>query len=392
MKFNAHVEVHSLMKRYLSIIILTAMVIGGFSTPTVQAQIGLTTAPFLRIEPDARTASMGGAGVTLYDSGIGAYYNPAALAWQRGVSAGFSYSNWMAGISDDYRFNRFASTIALSRRSTMAVELTYLNLGKQQARDASNNLMGNFSNYQMSSGVTLGYALTSRVSFGLGVKHIYSSIGTGQQVMGADVNPAWTLAADAGLLWRSGTFALAGRDSEVRLGTSMSNVGPGLSYLDGQERVSLPQVFRAGLGFTHDLDTEGDHSFSVYSDVTRLLARMESKIVGNDTIWTSTPPLQALLDGWGSLNRFNGQEMVELGFFDQFGLSVGAEYWFRELLAFRGGYYTEHPDNGDRRYVTFGAGLRVLSMEVDFSYLSSLSTDHPLDGTMRISMRFLFGN
>jgi outer membrane protein OmpA-like peptidoglycan-associated protein len=388
---TAGAAMHGAFRAGAGALLMLALVLNLTTTQQAQAQVGLTSAPFLRIEPDGRGAALGGAGVTLLDGGFGGYYNPASLGWKQGISAGFSYSNWLSGISSDMRYNRFAGSYELDDRSTIAASLSYVNLGQQMATDAQNNHLGTFFNYQMATGLSYGRKVADRLALGVGLKHIYSSLGAGQSVESQGIDPASTLALDAGLLWRSRPWSLAGRAAELRLGAALANVGPGLRYMDGQDRISLPQSFRAGAALELALDASGDHSLTLSGDVSRLLARMERSVAAGDTSWSSMGPIKALVKGWGPLERFNGQEMVSLGFAEQFGLSLGAEYWFRGLFALRGGYYAENPDNGDRRYVSAGAGLRYMGAEIDFSWLSSIEQDHPLDGTMRLSLRLHLG-
>ncbi len=69
---------------------------------------------------------------------------------------------------------------------------------------------------------------------------------------------------------------------------------------------------------------------------------------------------------------------------------AGAEYWYNNLFALRGGFYYEDPENGDRKYITFGAGLRYNSFGVDFSYIKTLESDHPLANTLRFSVLLNF--
>jgi hypothetical protein len=71
-------------------------------------------------------------------------------------------------------------------------------------------------------------------------------------------------------------------------------------------------------------------------------------------------------------------------------LGVGMEYWYNNLFALRTGYYLEHEDNGGRRYATLGTGIRYGPAEVDFSYLIATQEDHPLDGTLRLSLKLFF--
>ncbi len=67
-------------------------------------------------------------------------------------------------------------------------------------------------------------------------------------------------------------------------------------------------------------------------------------------------------------------------------IGAGIEYWYADQFALRGGYYFEDPQNGDREYITFGAGIRYNLLGVDFSYIKTLETDHPLANTLRFSL------
>ena len=66
------------------------------------------------------------------------------------------------------------------------------------------------------------------------------------------------------------------------------------------------------------------------------------------------------------------------------------EYWYDDLFALRTGYYYEHPDNGDRQFLTFGAGLRYNIVGVDVSYLYTSDDSSPLANTLRFSLLFNF--
>jgi len=67
-------------------------------------------------------------------------------------------------------------------------------------------------------------------------------------------------------------------------------------------------------------------------------------------------------------------------------IGAGLEYWYDRKFAIRGGYYYESPDNGDREFITFGAGLRYNQFGVDFSYIKTLESQSPLANTLRFSI------
>ena len=70
--------------------------------------------------------------------------------------------------------------------------------------------------------------------------------------------------------------------------------------------------------------------------------------------------------------------------------TAGLEYWYNDLFALRSGFYYEDPNNGDRKYITFGAGLRYNAFGIDFSYIKTLESDHPLANTLRFSVLLNF--
>ena len=71
--------------------------------------------------------------------------------------------------------------------------------------------------------------------------------------------------------------------------------------------------------------------------------------------------------------------------------AFGLEYNYGTLIALRTGYFYEDPNNGDRKFITFGAGLAFNMFTIDLSYLWTWSDDtHPLSDTMRFSIGVKF--
>ena len=84
-----------------------------------------------------------------------------------------------------------------------------------------------------------------------------------------------------------------------------------------------------------------------------------------------------------------GEEMREINY------SVGTEYWYADQFAIRAGYFFEHYSKGDRKFFTFGSGVKYSTFILDFSYLVNANSDagatSPLANTMRFSMIWNFG-
>jgi long-subunit fatty acid transport protein len=74
----------------------------------------------------------------------------------------------------------------------------------------------------------------------------------------------------------------------------------------------------------------------------------------------------------------------------QFTIGTGLEYWYDDLFALRTGYFYEHPNNGNREFLTFGAGLRYNIIGVDISYLYAMEEESPLANTLRFSLLLTF--
>ena len=71
-------------------------------------------------------------------------------------------------------------------------------------------------------------------------------------------------------------------------------------------------------------------------------------------------------------------------------ISAGAEYWYKQTLAARAGYFFEHDTKGGRQYATVGFGLRYNLMQFDLAYLvpTTRFSSNPLTNTIRISLTF----
>ena len=101
---------------------------------------------------------------------------------------------------------------------------------------------------------------------------------------------------------------------------------------------------------------------------------------------------KAIFSAWSPIevrtNAFQDEdaELETLGVIDQLTIGTGLEYWYNNLFALRSGYFYEHPDNGNRKFMTLGAGIRYNIIGVDFSYIYALEEESPLANTMRFSL------
>ena len=99
------------------------------------------------------------------------------------------------------------------------------------------------------------------------------------------------------------------------------------------------------------------------------------------------PDRSLLSSTFGSFTDAPGgfeEELKELMF------SPGVEYWYKETIALRTGYFHENREKGSRQYLTFGLGLRYQTFGLDISYLAPVQNNHPLSETLRLTAQVDF--
>ena len=74
----------------------------------------------------------------------------------------------------------------------------------------------------------------------------------------------------------------------------------------------------------------------------------------------------------------------------QWDLNTGMEHRVISYLHLRTGFFYEDPDYGNRKFITFGAGIRYDIYGFDFSYITTSvfkgGENHPLSDTLRFTV------
>ncbi|MCC5905555.1 MAG: type IX secretion system outer membrane channel protein PorV [Balneolaceae bacterium] len=374
------------MKKTLYALLIAAIL--PFSA--VQAQVGITAVPFLQIEPDSRSTGMGNTGVAIADNAAAIFWNPAGLAFQNQSQINLTHANWLPAFNADLFYDYLVGTYYIEGIGTIGGHVTFLNLGEQIRTDETGLELGRFNSFEISTGLSYGFRISDNFSVGTGLRYIYSSLADGE-VGGQSINPGSSIGVDLAALYKTNPFTVANRQANLNLGFNLSNVGPGIQYTDNAQKDPLPTILRAGWAYTMELDGNGLNTITLSNDVSKIMARNER--VSSDTDdpeYERMGVVEALFNSWGSFERHNGTEMVEVGLAQQLMFGFGLEYWYDNLFALRSGYYYEHPENGNREFITLGAGLRYNIFGVDFSYLYTLEDDHPLANTIRLSVLINF--
>ena len=178
-----------------------------------------------------------------------------------------------------------------------------------------------------------------------------------------------------------------GSDARVALGLNLSNIGNKISYTDGGQKIFLPTNMRLG-GATTFLN--GLSEFTLALDFNKLLVPTPPIRNLDGAIIAGKDPDRSVPAGmFGSFTDAPGgfsEEIKEVSY------SFGMEYWYDKQFALRGGYFYEHPEKGDRQYLTVGAGLRYNFFNIDFAYLMANQQKSPLANTLRFSLVFNFSS
>jgi long-subunit fatty acid transport protein len=357
---------------------------------TVQAQVGITAVPFLQIEPDSRATGMGNTGVAVADNASAIFWNPAGLAFQNQNQISVTHANWLPAFNADLFYDYLVGTYHVDGIGTIGGHITFLNLGEQIRTDETGLELGRFNSFEISAGLSYGFRISENFSLGTGLRYIYSSLADGS-VSGQEISPGSSVGLDLAALYKTNPFQVGSRQATFNAGFNLSNIGPGIQYTDNAQKDPLPTVMRLGWAYTMDIDANGINTLTLSNDISKIMARNEN--VGTDPDspeYETMGVIEALFNSWGSYERFNGSETVDVSLGQQLMYGFGLEYWYDDLFALRSGYYYEHPENGNREFITLGAGLRYNIFGVDFSYIYTLEDDHPLANTIRLSVLMNF--
>lgn len=346
----------TLMQRGIAIAAIALATVGS-----AYGQAGGSAVPFLLISPDARASAMGDIGTALADNVNAVHWNPAGLGYQTGKQVALSFSKWLPQFNADlfYSYGTYGQYIE-GLDGFLAASIIYMNLGEFMRTAEDGSALGKFRSNEFSLGISYGTMISDEVAAGVQIKYIQSNLapaGIGQAGAGVGVSGAF----DLGFLWRPQKLDLLGMDlgNVLRLGVNLQNVGPKMTYLN--ESDPLPTTLRMGVAFKLVEDEFNDLLIS--ADFSKLLVKRDS--LGSDPIPTS------FVTSWG-------RGGLETG--------VGLEYLYDQVVALRGGFFTEPMVAGNRQYFTLGAGVSYELFQVDFSYILTIEENHPLANTLRFSL------
>lgn len=298
-----------------------------------QTKTGTTIGTFMLIEPGARIAAMGNAGVSLGGGLEAAYYNPGAIGRLEKHQASLSHSEWIAGID----FNHVAVSFPLGGAGSLLGTVTQLGSGDIDVRTTTQPL-GTGERYDVSDvaiGLGWGRPITDRFTAGAQVSWLQERI--------------WNSTMST-LVFHLGTLYTLS-DGGVVLGASFSNLGIGGGFSGSDLRVTYdqdPDVNGDNPALPADIYTE-DHAVPV---LLRFGASIPVRI----------DPRNSLCFAMDALYPSDNSQS----------LNLGGEYAYKELFALRAGWqnlFKEDAEGG----LTLGAGVtgdlnNALGFRFDYAY------------------------
>ncbi|MBM2840257.1 MAG: hypothetical protein HW412_785 [Bacteroidetes bacterium] len=329
---------------------LFLMIPVAVNTLVAQSKTGTSIGQFLLIEPSARIAGMGNAGVTNYDEIQAAYYNPAAIGLFSGRGVQLTHSLWLADITYDYA----AAGISLGDFGSILATVTALNSGEIDVRTVEQE-HGTGERYTVSDvafGLGYGRQISDRFSVGVVVTYMQETIW--HSSMSA-------FALSVGTIYRIDPDGL-------HIGASISNFGTRGKF-DGR-----------------DLRIQYDQDPTIYGNNGNLPAQL----------FTDDFPLPVLFRvGLGMPVEISEDNRIHL-VVDAFhpsdnteSVSMGAEWGFRDVLFLRGGYQNLFQQDSELG-LTLGVGVQYQSDDYTISFDYGWADQGRLEKSHRMTLGVMF--
>lgn len=366
------------MKKTSSILFVTLALLPLIS----YGQGNLINVPSLRIEPDPISTGRGMTGVAQADQGQALYWNPAGLAYQKGWQFKGTRFNYLPGLND-LSYNYVSVQKDIDNWSTLGGHITYLDLGSQVGQDPQGNPTGDISSHEVAIGISYGrIAIPNTLTLGLGLRYTSSKLTSNEQF--ADSLSAKTghaISFDIGMFYEPGEWSIGSVPVIPTIGASITNFGGRMEYSDSGFKNPLPTLLRVGIENTLLLDKYAINTLAISVEISKYMVRVDST--------GAKGPFKSLFSSWGSYEYYNGKEDISVGLGKQLMYGIGLEYWYNNLLAVRGGYYSESQANGGSKYLTTGMSVRFSYLQLNASFaLPQNSTE--IDNYFRLGINLRF--
>ncbi len=329
-----------------------------------------TGVPFVQIAADARSSGLGDMGVATSSDAFSQQWNASKFAFalsKQGV--GVTYTPYLSSLVNDIFLGNITYYNRLNERSAIGFSFRYFSLGDIEARETIEQEPLLLSPNELTFDVSYSLRLNDRIAMGITGRYLRSDLKL--QVSDEDASAAGSFAVDISAYYQSEEVAYDSFDGRWRGGINISNIGPKLKYDDVGQESFIPTKFAIGGGFDFILDEY--NKVGITAEFTKLLVPTPpirgTEFVDVDGDGEFDPTIDEVIDSNAVYKGKENDVSFFKGMFQSFGdapngfseelnevtWAIGAEYWFRDVFAFRAGYFNENPEKGARQYMALGA-------------------------------------
>jgi len=271
-------------------------------------------AVFLMIWPGARPTGLAGAFSAIADDASALYYNVGGLGFLNSTYATVMHAPWLPGLYPGMAYDFLGFCHSIRNQGTIGANIIYINTGETQVVNQEGIELGEYTTFDFSISGSYGFKINPKLGAGVTAKFIYSFLVPDWvwqampelQITTGGVGVSWAL--DGGVLYKP--------RNNISIGTSISNIGPNISYTSSGESDPLPRMLRLGVKYT-PLQNE-NVKLNITPEITKVMVGLFFDETGDKTFW----------------QKFN-YELWEAW------KSVGIEAWFFDLASLRLGYFED---------------------------------------------------
>ncbi len=350
--------------------------------------------PFLMITPNARAGGMGDAGVATPDDPNSIHWNASKMVFnEKSGTVTLSYNPWLSQLVPDVSLSYLSIMGKINEKSSIGGSLRYFSLGEIQFTDQFGSSLGKANPSEWAADLAYAQKLSDHLSLGVAFRFVYSNIAGGAQTQSQTAIQAGTAySADISAYYRNKT-KIEGYKVNYAFGGAITNIGSKLTYTTDQNSNFIPVNLRLGTYGQVEIDKYNTIALAV--DFNKLLiptppvyqTDASGNIVYNNGEpviaygkKSNVPLLQGMVQSFSDAPGGFKEEMREIN------ISTGIEYWYDKQFALRTGYFYEDKYKGNRKYATFGMGLKYNVFTIDAAYLVSFGQRNPLDNTIRFTL------
>ena len=340
----------------------------------------LTAVTSQTIAADARAASMGDLGAATEPDVNSQSWNPAKYPFTISrAGLALNYTPWLRELVNDIALLNAVGYVRLGDYQAISSSIRYFSLGDFTAGDMT------VRPYEFSVDVAYSRMLSETFSAAVALRYMYSDLSGHSD---DNATPGSAFAADIACYYNNYVM-MGSRECLLALGLNISNIGSKINF-GGDYSYFIPTNLRLGLSYTMPINEY--NRFSISADANKLLVP-SMPLQGEDE--DNEAYEQRIRDKYydmssisGIFKSFGDSERGFRGELEEIQWSIGAEYTYNDKFSLRAGYHHESEMQGNRKYYTVGAGLRMNVLSVDAGYVIATTPSNPLDATLRVSLSF----